>query len=244
MKRLFCVFLLLAIAICSASIAETKSVEAVFVKDYAQLFTQADGSLTMLDTAWLYYSDMTFEQYVIIDDQVTLFSQGTYHLEDGSDFDLSNSAHDLVLITRTSKYNAQDGLQPYNSQHVYDLNKIGYEQILDRGKDAHLMAAFLGAEKQPYGIGTVDCIWLYYSDHSFEQYAYMDHFHPTLFSEGTWSLSEGADFDLLSEKEDYGQLTLIRTKKLQDGIGYAAYSSEHTYDLKTLGYKQIAYIEE
>ena len=243
MKRMFFLFLILSLSICSACMAETVNVEAVFVKDEGQMFIQENGSISMLDTAWVYYSNLTFEQYAIIHDEVRLFSQGTYRFEEGSDFDPVNSEKDLIYITRSTKYNAQDGLQPYQSEHLYDLYNLGYKQILNREKDAHMIAAFLGAGKQPYGNEMVDSIWLYYDDQSFEQYAYLDDLHPTRFSEGYWKINNGTDLDLGAEKENDVQITLTRTKKMQDGR-YAAYASEHTYELKTLGYEQIVYVRQ
>lgn len=243
MKRLFVLFLILSLSVCSACLAETANVEAVFVKDEGQMFVQENGSISMLDTAWVYYSNLTFEQYAIIDDEVKLFSQGTYRFEEGSDFDPSNSEKDLINITRSTKYNAQDGLQPYQSEHLYDLYNLGYTQILNREKDAHLIAAFLGAANQPYGDEMVDSLWLYYGDQSFEQYAYLDYMHPTLFSEGYWKIDNGMELYLGTEKENDVIITLTRTKKLQDG-SYMAYASEHTYELKTLGYEQIVYVKQ
>ncbi len=243
MKRLFVLFLILSLSVCSACLAETANVEAVFVKDEGQIFVQGNGSISMLDTAWVYYSNLTFEQYAIIDDEVKLFSQGTYRFEEGSDFDPSNSEKDLINITRSTKYNAQNGLQPYQSEHLYDLYNLGYTQILNREKDAHMIAAFLGAANQPYGDEMVDSLWLYYGDQSFEQYAYLDNMHPTLFSEGYWKIDNGTDLYLGTEKENDVIITLTHTKKLQDG-SYMAYASEHTYELKTLGYEQIVYVKQ
>lgn len=243
MKRLFVLFLILSLSVCSACLAETANVEAVFVKDEGQMFVQENGSISMLDTAWVYYSNLTFEQYAIIDDEVKLFSQGTYRFEEGSDFDPSNSEKDLIYITRSTKYNAQNGLQPYQSEHLYDLYNLGYTQIMNREKDAHMIAAFLGAANQPYGDEMVDSLWLYYGDQSFEQYAYLDYMHPTLFSEGYWKIDNGTDLYLGTEKENDVIITLTRTKKLQDG-SYMAYASEHTYELKTLGYEQIVYVKQ
>lgn len=243
MKRLFVLFLILSLSVCSACLAETANVEAVFVKDEGQMFVQENGSISVLDTAWVYYYNLTFEQYAIIDDEVKLFSQGTYRFEEGSDFDPSNSEKDLIYITRSTKYNAQDGLQPYQSEHLYDLYNLGYTQILNREKDAQMIAAFLGAANQPYGDEMVDSLWLYYGDQSFEQYAYLDYMHPTLFSEGYWKIDNGTDLYLGTEKENDVIITLTRTKKLQDG-NYMAYASEHTYELKTLGYEQIVYIKQ
>ncbi len=106
-----------------------------------------------------------------------------------------------------------------------------------------MIAAFLGAANQPYGDEMVDSLWFYYGDQSFEQYAYLDYMHPTLFSEGYWKIDNGTDLYLGTEKENDVIITLTRTKKLQDG-SYMAYASEHTYELKTLGYEQIVYIKQ
>ncbi len=105
--------------------------EALFYGEEKQLFTERDGEKEYLDTVWIYYSDMTFEQYAAVDDKMILFSRGTYSFSGGQDFIFSVEEKDLgdIVINRTMKYSALDGLSPYSSSHVYDLHTLGYEEI-------------------------------------------------------------------------------------------------------------------
>lgn len=110
---------------------ESKTVEAVFYGVEKQLFIERDGDREYLDTIWIYYSDMTFEQYAAVDDEMILFSLGTYSFEDGGDFIFSDDDGDSddIQINRTMKYSAENGLAAYSSSHIYDINSLGFVQI-------------------------------------------------------------------------------------------------------------------
>lgn len=110
---------------------DSRHVEAVFYGLDKQLFVERDGEREYLDTIWIYYSDMSFEQYASVDDKMILFSSGTYAFEDGGDFIYEAEEDDCgdILITRTMKYSATKGLEEYSSMHLYDLNSLGFVPI-------------------------------------------------------------------------------------------------------------------
>ncbi len=110
---------------------ESKTVEAVFFGEEQQLFIEMDGDKEYLDTVWIYYSDMTFEQYASFGDKMILFSIGTYYFEDNGNFIncVDEKGHGDIVIKRTMKYSALDGLAPYSSSHAYDLSALDYVMI-------------------------------------------------------------------------------------------------------------------
>jgi len=86
----------------------------------------------MLNTVWLYYSNLTFDQYAYVDGAMQLFSTGTYGLSEGTDFILSDDEKDKdeITIHRDHKYQAGKGLAEYDSTHTYVLNNLGFERVL------------------------------------------------------------------------------------------------------------------
>ena len=109
-----------------------------------------------------------------------------------------------------------------------------------RSRLDQVAATFVGIEKQPYkdeaGMETMlNTVWIYYDDLHFEQYAFVDG-AMQLFSTGNYVLSDGADFEFGPNENNYGEITITRTKKYQAGKGLSDYSSTHTYALNTLGF--------
>ena len=103
-------------------------VSATFVGIEKQPYKDEAGKETMLNTVWIYYDDLHFEQYAFVDGAMQLFSTGTYMLSEGADFDFDKddkNAGDLT-ITRTKKYQAGKGLSDYSSTHTYALNTLGF----------------------------------------------------------------------------------------------------------------------
>ena len=101
---------------------------ATFVGIEKQPYKDEAGKETMLNTVWIYYDDLHFEQYAFVDGAMQLFSTGTYMLSEGADFDFDKddkNAGDLT-ITRTKKYQAGKGLSDYSSTHTYALNTLGF----------------------------------------------------------------------------------------------------------------------
>ena len=64
-----------------------------------------------------------------------------------------------------------------------------------------------------------------------------------LFSEGTYTLSEGSSFVYEKNGEVPDRITIVRTKKFQSG-SLQAYESSHEYEPGTLGLVRIAVIGE
>ncbi len=84
----------------------------------------------------------------------------------------------------------------------------------------------------------IDSYWLYFDDSSFRQFACVLG-SPIPFSEGTYALADGSSFNYEEDESDFGQITITRTMKFQEGKNYAAYASEHTYELNTLGFSLL-----
>ena len=216
-------------------------VAAVFAQKNNQPFTRESGRIVNLDSIWIYFTDGTFDQFVLIDDLPVLFSQGNYRFENGGSFIFAPDAKDFgdIVISRTMKYDALKGLVPYESEHTYALNTLGFNQLYP-GKDVgkKLVAFFVGPAKQPFRDGMIDSYWLYFDDSSFRQFACVLG-SPIPFSEGTYALADGSSFNYEEDESDFGQITITRTMKFQEGKNYAAYASEHTYELNTLGFSLL-----
>ena len=222
--------------------AESAEVAAIFAQQEKQPFTTAEGSIRFLDTIWIYLTDGSFVQYAVLDEEPVVFSIGSYRFENGGSFLPvgDEDAGGSLVITRTAKYADGVGLQEYSSEHSYALRDLGFRQLYyaeDGGKT--VAAIFYGSGKQSFGDGQMlDTYWIYYSDMSFEQYACLGS-DPILFSEGTYRLSDGADFVFDPDTADWGTITITRTMKFQEGVNYAEYESEHTYELGSLGYSRL-----
>lgn len=108
-----------------------KIAEVIFYALDKQLYIDTSGDKDMLDTCWIYYNDMTFEQYAALDESVVLFSTGTYKFADGGDFiyDSKDIDDGDIIIERHQKYKAGEGLVAYESSHRYDLNSLGFKEI-------------------------------------------------------------------------------------------------------------------
>ncbi len=111
-----------------------RQIRAVFYGCDKQPYVESDGDQETLDTWWIYYSDGTFEQFAILDDEpadkVVLFSEGEYQLGEDSSFAYENSskADDRIVIHRTKKY-SQGELSPYDSTHEYALGTLDFARI-------------------------------------------------------------------------------------------------------------------
>ena len=109
-------------------------VAAVFYGCDKQPYVESDGDQEMLDTWWIYYTNGTFEQFAIMDDdpadKVVLFSEGEYQLREGSSFAYEHAGDaDYITIHRTKKY-TQGGLASYDSIHDYELGTLGFARIV------------------------------------------------------------------------------------------------------------------
>jgi len=111
-----------------------RKVAAVFYGCDKQPHLGLDGDQKLLDTWWIYYTNGTFEQFAIVDDdpakKVVLFSEGEYQLREGSSFAYESAGEaDFITIHRTKKY-TQGGLTSYDSTHDYELGALGFARIV------------------------------------------------------------------------------------------------------------------
>ena len=111
-----------------------RKVAAVFYGCDKQPHLGSDGDQKNLDTWWIYYTDGTFEQFAIMDDdpadRVVLFSEGEYQLREGSSFAYEHAGEaDYITIHRTKKY-TRGGLTSYDSIHEYELGTLGFVRIV------------------------------------------------------------------------------------------------------------------
>ena len=111
-----------------------RKVAAVFYGCDKQPYVEADGDQEKLDTWWIYYTNGTFEQFAIMDDEpadkIVLFSEGEYQLREGSSFVYENGEEDdNITIHRTKKY-SQGSLAPYDSTHDYELGTLNFARIV------------------------------------------------------------------------------------------------------------------
>lgn len=108
--------------------SKTDQFSATFVGIKKQPYKDEAGVETMLNTVWIYYNDLHFEQYAFVDGAMQLFSTGNYMLSDGADFKFGPDDKDVgeITITRTKKYQAGKGLSGYSSTHTYALNTLGF----------------------------------------------------------------------------------------------------------------------
>ena len=131
-------------------IKEGVCVEAVFLGIQKQPLTLEDGTVTDVDTIWIYYSDGTFELFATVDNHTVLFSVGTYAFEEGGDFIYMEDG-DLgdITINRTEKYVPGQGLAEHESSHTYDLATLGFTQLYAPDAGKNIVTIFTGPEKQP-----------------------------------------------------------------------------------------------
>ena len=234
------------------SSAETRvpqgvDVAAVFAQQTKQPFTSQEGRIVFLDTIWFYLSDNTFVQYAFIDNRPVVFSEGVYRFANGGSFfgGKEEENHGDLIITRKMKYVDKKGLETYHSERTYALDSLGFQKIFCRENEGKkVVAVFAGQNKQPYGQNNcIDTYWIFFDDNTFGQYA-CPASDPVPFSEGTYSLSAGADFRYEADETDFGKITIRWKKKLQSSMTYAAYDSEHTYGLNTLGFSLLVLDED
>ncbi len=85
----------------------------------------------LVDTWWIYYDDLSFEQYAEINDKVELFSFGTYEYADGINFTdgMEKGTQGKITINRIKKYKDGEGLIDHKTTHTYDLSTLGFSQL-------------------------------------------------------------------------------------------------------------------
>ena len=236
-----------------------KHVTAIYYGEDAQPFTEPDGDEEELDTIWVYYDDMTFEQFAEVDEKTCLFSEGTYSFANNSDFvyDENDANPGGVIITRTQKYQTGKGLAPYDSTHEYDFTDIakrGFVKIYpdSTDSDSAVVTVFYGDDKQPFteedgDQEMVDTAWIYFDDGTFKQYAEVeenDQDKIVLFSQGNYAFADDGHFVCETDEPEHGTIIITRTHKYQTEKGLVPYDSVHDFNLGTLGFVQLLVISD
>ena len=108
---------------------------------------------------------------------------------------------------------------------------------------AQVAAVFAASDIQPFlkqdgDQENLDSVWVYYTDGTFEQFAEVND-QVLLFSSGTHEFVGDADFIYENPGEGNGEIIIRRAKKLTTEDGMQDYTSEHTYQMGTLGYTQL-----
>ena len=185
---------------------------------------EGDAPTIALDAILVYLSDNTFDQYAQTPGGFELFASGTYALKD-----------DIIEITLNKKYSMDDKkLEDFLETEEFDLNAIRDHQIFGSQDGREVEAIFADDCAVSYVndegvVSKLDVIWLYFSDGTFAEYAFLDG-NVVPFGNGTYTLSETGDFHILPAEEDYGTITMT----WEDSLGNLAGKTE-TFNLGTMG---------
>ena len=115
---------------------DQKKISAIFGDDRTEEYTDETGVTRYLDTFWIFYGDSAFDQYVFLNDDITLFSTGSYSFDEIGDFhfQMEDANHGTITLQfdRT-----MDTLSP--KEKTCDLNSLGltclYERFLESEMD-------------------------------------------------------------------------------------------------------------
>jgi len=248
LKRILSFIMVLVLLLCgSAALGENIGVEAIFAAPDIQVYVGKDGEQEKLDSVWVFYADGSFEQFAKVEDEVLLFSAGTYELLEDADFVYENPGKENgQIIIRREKKRTPQGLEDYRSEHTYDLGTLGFTQLYAPDSERKVAAVFYGVDKQPFtkkdgDTEMLDTWWIYYSDGMFVQFANLE---DTIveFSEGMYQLQEGSSF-VYEKTPETDLITIQRTKKYTvDSL--APYESIHEYEFGSFGFARIVAVDE
>ena len=189
-----------------------------------------------LDAILIYFSDNTFDQYAQTPIGYELFSTGTYTFKEDGDFILSeNEDEDIIVINFEQQYSMEERmLVDDETSEEYKLGTIRYDQIFgpEDGKEVEAIfaddCAVIYTDEDGV-ISKLDAVWIYYSDGTFEEFAYLGE-EVVPFGSGSYELSETGDFHVLPFEEDYGTITMV----WEDSLG--GFKGEtKTFNLGTMG---------
>ncbi len=216
------------------------TVEAVFLGDDKQPLNNGE-EMQMLDTVWIYLSDGTFRQYAMMNGKMQLFSTGYYAFGEGGSFLPPEDPEKpgSIIIERHQKYDPEEGLIDSFSSHEYKLGSLGFFAASSPEKEKEEVQILFGAKNQSYkdidGVESqLDTIWIYYSDNSFEQYAFMED-GPVLFGTGTYELGYKGGMIANPDPEAGATIRVNYTALYDAENGLAENESSHVYRLGAMG---------
>ncbi len=147
---------------------EGKKIEAVFGDDNQLLYTDDSGVVRHLDSVWIMFDDMTFKQFVYIDDDVKLYGSGYYELSDGADFNNIEQEKDSGTITLEYDYNmlykatGQKDTEPV----TYDLKSLGLTCYFEKKpEETSELNAFPQLTTDDYDMSRYDGDEMYFECH-------------------------------------------------------------------------------
>ena len=227
------------------------NVAAVFMGNDLQPLKKADGETLKTDTVWIYYDDMTFDQFANVNGKMEGFSAGTYEFVNGDDFNYEgeDDNNGEIIIRRYLKYQDGKGVTDYSSEHTYVLETLGYHKAhaVKDNESKKAVSIFAAPGKQKYNDKNgeekmLDTTWIFYDDMTFEQFVMKDDNVET-FSKGTYAFENGGDFIYEDGEKNNGKITIICNKRYEDGKELTGHSSTNTYELNTLELDQL-YVSE
>ena len=211
-------------------------IAAIYSAPQSQIITDRNGSKAIADTFVYIYEDGAYRQYVDHGGQLEPYSEGTCELNG----ELDASGPVIVTFHVNKVHQGDHELGDVELSYDVDLSKEGDFCLYPVGEnsDRDIAAAFMQVNKQKLvkrdGTETaLTTMWFYYGDGTFQQFALSESGEDILFSEGTYSISNGSFVDKGSV------LTIHRTKKYQDGEGLAPYDSTHDYVIGDLEFLRI-----
>ena len=184
----------------------------------------ADREPIMLDAILIYYSDNTFDQYVQSRGGFELFTTGTYSFKDDGDFILNENETDAILLETRELFSLAEGKLVENASTAeYDLGTIRIDQLFGPTDGREVEAIFADDYSLNYAdedgvISNLDAIWIYFTDGTFAEYAYLNG-EVVLFGSGSYELSETGDFHILPDEDDYGTITQTWEASLSEFSG-------------------------
>ena len=116
---------------------EGKNIEAVFGDDCQLVYEDEDGTVEHLDSIWIMFDDMSFRQYVFMDDDVKLYGKGKYKLSDGADFHFIGMEEESGTIILDYYYNMMYKKQGITNAEPaeYDLASLGLTCFYEKKPD-------------------------------------------------------------------------------------------------------------
>lgn len=149
-----------------------------------------------LDTVWIFFEGGEFRQFVIMEQEVRMFSCGRFALEDGE-----------VLIERTGKYMEGAGFGEYRSVHPYVMDVEEYAQVAAAGNawDENLQGAADDAGRDVAAVywgvdaseGASDMLRIEYEDGNVVCYKGIDGYREAADNAG----ADGGEYVLLYEAD-------------------------------------------
>ena len=101
---------------------EGKKITAIYGDTCFETYEDEKGVTRYLDTIWFFFGDNSFRQYAFLNDEVVLYSSGTYAFDENSDFSRPIHEEDHGTITLIWDYSMD---KDAHLTRTCDLNSLG-----------------------------------------------------------------------------------------------------------------------